>query len=134
MNRRTILLSGLGLIPLASPAARLLADEPLLSGMRSYDDGWQVLSLAFSPDGKWIATGNADLTARLRDARTGAVQRSLTPGEGVGSHVMGVAFTPDGKTVLSCGGPGLCVWDVATGKPRLPLDGQDGGMDRMNDY
>src|SRR5690348_16033970 len=54
-----------------------------------------VRCVAFSPDGRVIATGAFDTTAKLRDPATGEVLRVL---RGHKSGVNSVAFTPDGKT------------------------------------
>ncbi|MBX7222514.1 MAG: caspase family protein [Blastocatellia bacterium] len=56
-------------------------------------------TVVWSPDGKWIATGNGDVSATLWDAATG-IER-LTVG-GVTAEVMSVAFAPDGRSFL-CG-------------------------------
>ena len=52
-----------------------------------------VTSVAFSVDGKLVASGSDDKTVRLWDAATGAPLQTL---EGHGSSVSSVAFSPDG--------------------------------------
>ena len=58
-----------------------------------------VNSVAFSPDGKRIASGSSDNTIRVWDAETGAVVSG--PFEGHSSSINSVAFSPDGKRVAS---------------------------------
>jgi WD40 repeat protein len=56
-----------------------------------------VLAVAFSPDGKLVATGSRDKTARVFEARTGSeVARLAHQGA-----VYAVAFSPDGKLVAT---------------------------------
>ena len=54
--------------------------------------------MAFSPDGRLLATASHDKTARLWDPATGECLRTLT---GHDSGVTGVAFSPDGRLLAT---------------------------------
>lgn len=109
---------------------RAFAHENPESGLNDFP---QVLAIAFSPDGKWLATGgygNAkhNYFARLWDVATGKELRRFMHGPqgyGIGS----LAFSPDGKTLATLGTQGgvfLRLFDVDTGQLRkaFPKDGE----------
>ena len=82
-------------------------------------------SVAFSPDGKRIASASQDRTVKVWDARTG--QETLTL-KGHTDVVSGsVAFSPDGKRLASASEDGTVkVWDAGTGQEILTLKGHTG--------
>ena len=83
-----------------------------------FPHGNMVAAVAFSPDGKTIATGSWDKTARLWDLKTG---RPIGPTIQHQESVRGVAFSPDGRWLATASNDKTArVWDVATGQPITP--------------
>ncbi len=69
-----------------------------------------VLGLAYSPDGRWLASGSLDRTIMLRDTATGRVKRIF---QGHTGAVSAVAFSKDGKTLVSASRDGaIKLWPV----------------------
>jgi RNA polymerase sigma factor (sigma-70 family) len=81
----------------------------------------KVWRVAFSPDGKRLASASRDKTAKVWDATTGKEMLTL---EGHTDEVRSVAFSPDGKQLASGSWDRTVrVWDAMSGKQLITLTG-----------
>src|SRR6185295_12445532 len=92
----------------------------LLDSVRSHPQVRQFLSghssgvksIAFSPDGRMLASGSADSTIILWDVT--ASQPIGQPLTGHTGSILSIAFSPDGKTLASgSDDKSIILWDVA---------------------
>ncbi|KAF7977771.1 hypothetical protein HWV62_2653 [Athelia sp. TMB] len=118
-------------IPLSPPSSIIkqrympsLKNTLVISGNVNY--GWAalqlvyaghtnaVLSAAFSPDGRHIASGSEDGTVHIWDAETALLVAGPIQGHIV--NVNSVSFSPDGHKVASGSDDWtVCIWDSETG-------------------
>jgi WD40 repeat protein/predicted Ser/Thr protein kinase len=78
-------------------------------------------SLAFSPDGRWLAVGRDDDKLELWDVASGQEVRTLAGHTG---SVFSVAFSPDGRTLASGSVDGtIRLWDPSSGREVRTLSG-----------
>ena len=81
----------------------------------------QIQNLAFSPDGKILASTGNDRTIRVWDTETGKQLLVLSDRRNLPATL---AFSPDGTTIASGSRTGTVrMWDVATGEPLATLTG-----------
>ncbi|MBS2000238.1 MAG: caspase family protein [Cyanobacteria bacterium SZAS LIN-5] len=86
---------------------------PQLVVQSGHTDG--VLTCAFSPDSKLIATGGRDNAIRIWETKTGRLIRTLS---GHRDPVISIAFNDDGSQLVSGGMDDLVItWNLTDGKP-----------------
>src|SRR5207248_293733 len=72
----------------------------------------EIWSVAWSPNGKLLASGSDDKTVKVWDADKGEAVRTI---EGHERWVRGVAFDPDSQLVAARDANGVRVWKVEAG-------------------
>ena len=89
----------------------------------------QVTAVAYSPDGKLLASGGWDNRITLRDAGTHKETLVIELRE-AGNLLLDFAFSPDGTRIVTgsrpvdkSGKPSVRVWDARTGAAALTLKG-----------
>ncbi len=100
-------------VPTTPPATTALATAPvgtILFTYRGHPAG--VRSVAWSPDGKRIASGGDDYTLQVWNATTGT--KLFTSGALDGSVT--AAWSPDGRRIVSSNNVFARVWDATTGR------------------
>jgi hypothetical protein len=74
-----------------------------------------VNAVAFSPDGRWLATANQDTTGRIWETSSGKLIHTLNHTGGV----QALAFSPDGRWLATSTGKTTRIWETRSGKQRM---------------
>ena len=95
-----------------------------LTETRYVETGVWITDVAFSPDGKMLATGADNGAVTLWNTSDGRAVRVLS---GMSDWVRSIAFSPDGKT-LAAGAIDTTIklWEVASGREVRVLSGHSG--------
>jgi WD40 repeat protein len=94
--------------------------SPMLQSLDGHSG--MVRAVAFTPDGKLLASASCDGTARLWDPSTGA-SRGILEGH---SYNVAAAFSPDVLLLATGYDDGtIKLWETSTGASRVTLEGHD---------
>ncbi|SIO58316.1 WD40 repeat [Singulisphaera sp. GP187] len=90
---------------------RLCREDPLI-----LRDEAEVNSVAFSPDGRFLAAADGDGAIKVWDSRTGQLIRTI--GKAHSGYASSIAYHPDGLHLASVGADDrVKIWDLTTGLP-----------------
>ena len=104
-----------------------VANGQQLGALKGHGKG--VTSVAFSRDGRRLASGSSDNTIRIWDLATKRELRTLT---GHTSNIESIDFSPDGRLLASASDDGgTFLWDANTGEHLLTLISLDDGGEWM---
>ena len=103
----------------ASPAVPSVSRGTILAACRGHEDG--IAALAWSPDGRRVASASYDSTVQVWNAATGSHVLTYS---GHTWRVRAVAWSPDGASIASGGDDGtMQVWDAKDGSLRFKYEG-----------
>lgn len=95
--------------------------------------GYAILSIAYSPDGKYLVSGDSDGFGIIWDASTGEKLSTISHEEMMAGNailpdeILDAAYSPDGKRLALAGVRGITrILDASTGKELLTLKGHTG--------
>ncbi len=95
-----------------------------------YGHSSRVTSLAWSPNGKWLASASYDKTVQVWDATNG--KQLLTYKEHKG-HVNALVWSPDSKYLASASDDGTAqVWNALSGTPLVIYSGHNGPVNALS--
>ncbi|MBI2804279.1 MAG: WD40 repeat domain-containing protein [Planctomycetes bacterium] len=129
MMRRLLAIAGLvslafSLVWFPGTAQEKAADPEIVARLKGHTDA--VYAIAYSPDGKTLATASFDNTLRLWDAATGKELKTYGGTTGHTKQVISIAFSPDGAMLASGATDNtLKVWDVPINAPIRSLKSND---------
>ena len=93
-------------------------------------DSYNVMSVCYSPDGKYIVSGGWDRTIKVWNSRTGALLHTL---QGHSKWVYSVSYSPDGKYIVSGSIDNtIKVWNSRTGTLLHTLQGHSDDVNSVS--
>lgn len=102
---------------------REVASQRLVSTIQA---GVSIFSLAYSPDGQWLASGELGNRIRLWDVASGDELLTMSLPADPNDYIASVAFSPDGKLIAAGSSDGyVTLWNPASGQLLLTFTGHD---------